>query len=538
MEIPSSLFSLSLVLLFFFVLATSADVHENFVQCLTSHSQNATSISQVIYTPNNSSYTSVLDFSIRNLRFLTPETPKPVVIITPSHESHIQVAIICARNHGLQIRIRSGGHDMEGLSYVSHVPFFILDLINLRSVSVDVESSTAWVQAGATIGELYYSIAEKSKTLAFPAGVCPTVGVGGHISGGGYGMILRKFGLAADNVIDARIIDVNGGILDRESMGEDLFWAIRGGAGGSFGVVIAWKIKLVPVPSIVTVFRVSRTLEQNATMLLHRWQYIADKIDNDLVIITNITRLNSSEEGNKTVLVQFVSLFLGRVDELFPLMQKNFPELGLVKEDCREMSWIESTLYIAGFSSGTSLDVLLDRIPDPRISFKAKLDYVKKPISEIGLEGLWKRLNEEEGAAAQIITIPYGGKMSEIPESETPFPHRAGNIYHIAYFVILEEGVELSNRYVDWTRRLHSYLAPYVSKSPREAYANYRDLDLGQNNDKGNTSYAQASLWGVKYFKNNFKRLVHVKTMVDPSNFFRHEQSIPAVSPWGKKSGN
>ena len=538
MEIPSSLFSLSLVLLFFFVLATSADVHENFVQCLTSHSQNATSISQVIYTQNNSSYTSVLDFSIRNLRFLTPETPKPVVIITPSHESHIQVAIICARNHGLQIRIRSGGHDMEGLSYVSHVPFFILDLINLRSVSVDVESSTAWVQAGATIGELYYSIAEKSKTLAFPAGICPTVGVGGHISGGGYGMILRKFGLAADNVIDAHIIDVNGGILDRESMGEDLFWAIRGGAGGSFGVVIAWKIKLVPVPSIVTVFRVSRTLEQNATMLLHRWQYIADKIDNDLVIITNITRLNSSEEGNKTVLVQFVSLFLGRVDELFPLMQKNFPELGLVKEDCREMSWIESTLYIAGFSSGTSLDVLLDRIPDPKISFKAKLDYVKKPISEIGLEGLWKRLNEEEGAAAQIITIPYGGKMSEIPESETPFPHRAGNIYHIAYFVILEEGVELSNRYVDWTRRLYSYLAPYVSKSPREAYANYRDLDLGQNNDKGNTSYAQASLWGVKYFKNNFKRLVHVKTMVDPSNFFRHEQSIPAVSPWGKKRGN
>ena len=540
MEIPSSsLFSLSLVLLFFFVLATSADVHENFVQCLTSHSQNATSISQVIYTPNNSSYTSVLDFSIRNLRFLTPETPKPAVIITPSHESHIQVAIICARNHGLQIRIRSGGHDFEGLSYVSHVPFFILDLINLRSVSVDVKSRNAWVQAGATIGELYYSIAEKSKTLAFPAGICPTVGVGGHISGGGYGMILRKFGLAADNVIDARIIDVNGAIRDRKSMGEDLFWAIRGGAGGSFGVVIAWKIQLVPVPSIVTVFNISRTLEQNATMLLHRWQYIADKIDNDLVIITDITRVNSSEEGNKTVQVSFISLFLGRVDQLFPLMQKKFPELGLVKEDCREMSWIESTLYIAGFSSGTSLDVLLDRTPDPSISFKAKLDYVNEPISEIGLEGIWKRLNEEVGAAARIITIPYGGKMSEIPESETPFPHRAGNIYHIAYFVgTLEGGVEFSNRYVDWIRRLYSYMAPYVSKSPREAYANYRDLDLGQNNDKGNTSYAQASIWGVKYFKNNFKRLVHVKTMVDPSNFFRHEQSIPAVSPRGKKRGN
>ncbi|KAI5332069.1 hypothetical protein L3X38_022197 [Prunus dulcis] len=75
-------------------------------------------------------------------------------------------------------------------------------------------------------------------------------------------------------------------------------------------------------------------------------------------------------------------------------------------------------------------------------------------------------------------------------------------------------------------------MAPYVSKSPRAAYLNYRDLDLGRNKD-ADTSYAEASIWGLKYFKNNFRGLVHVKTLVDPSNFFR-EQSIPVFPLEGK----
>ncbi|XP_059667916.1 tetrahydroberberine oxidase-like [Cornus florida] len=538
MKTPSfSLLSLLIVSLFSISWVVSADSHEDFLQCLSLHSQNSSSISKVTYTANNSSYSSILQFSIQNLRFNSSETPKPLVIVTPTHESHIQTTIYCSKNHGMQIRVRSGGHDYEGLSYVSPIPFVVIDLINLNSITVDTESNTAWVETGATVGELYYRIAEKSRTLAFPLGVCPTVGVGGHISGGGYGLMLRKHIMAADHVIDARIIDVNGKILDRESMGEDLFWAIRGGGGASFGVILSWKINLVTVPSTVTVFTVHRTLEQNATKLVHRWQSIAHKFDENLFIRILIRRVNTTYQGQNRTTIQasFNSLYLGGADELIQLMQESFPELGLVKEDCIEMSWIESTLYFAGFPSGSSLDVLLDRTPLSRRYFKAKSDYVKEPISEKGLEGIWERFYEEEAAAAELIFSPYGGRMNEVSETAIPFPHRAGNLYKIQHLVYWdEEGTEAYERHVSWIRRLYRYMTPYVSKNPRTAYINYRDLDIGVNN-KGNTSYIQASIWGIKYFKGNFNRLVHVKTMVDPANFFKNEQSIPALSSWGKK---
>ncbi|KAF2310741.1 hypothetical protein GH714_016857 [Hevea brasiliensis] len=265
-------------------------------------------------------------------------------------------------------------------------------------------------------------------------------------------------------------------------MGEELFWAIRGGGGASFGVILSWKIKLVKVPPTVIVFTVSKTIEQGATKLVHRWQYIADKLHEDLFIRIIIQNVGGDAGTNlKTVQASFNSLFLGGIDRLIPLMKKSFPELGLKAE----------------------------------------------PIPEGVFRGIWKRFLEEE--LVFMIMDPYGGKMNDILESEIPFPHRKGNLYNIQYLVKWEvNGVGKSNKHVRWIRMLHRYMTPYASKSPRSAYLNYRDLDLGSNKDI-NTSYLEASVWGVKYFKGNFKRLVQVKSKIDPHNFFRNEQSIPSL---------
>lgn len=429
------------------------------------------------------------------------------------------------------MKIRSGGHDYEGVSYVAEVPFFILDMFNLRSIEVDVENETAWVQTGAQLGELYYRINEKSKVHGFPAGVCPTVGVGGHLGGGGYGNMMRKYGLSVDNIMDAQIIDVNGRLLDRKSMGEDLFWAIKGGGGASFGVVLSYKIKLVKVPKIVTVFQIRKTLDQNASDIVYNWQHVAPTIDNDLFIrliidVVNVTQ-NGTNNGAKTIRATFISLFLGDSKTLVSLMNEKFPQLGLKESDCIETSWLQSVLFWTNINITTPVEILLDRQPQSLNYLKRKSDYVKKPISKEGLEGIWKKMIELEDAI--LYFNPYGGKMAEIPSTDTPFPHRAGNLWKVQYQANWNKaGKDVADHYIGLTRKLHKYMTPFVSKNPREAFFNYKDLDLGINHN-GKNSYNEGRVYGVEYFKDNFDRLVEVKTKVDPDNFFRNEQSIPTL---------
>ncbi|GLJ10290.1 hypothetical protein SUGI_0125590 [Cryptomeria japonica] len=299
----------------------------------------------------------------------------------------------------------------------------------------------------------------------------------------------------------------------------DVFWAIRGGGGGSFGVVLAWQIRLVKVPPKVTVFNVNRVGSDNVTRLVQRWQEFAPYAHKNLFVRAVVFG------GKPEVKVTLNGMFLGSLHKFVKLVNKGFPEMGLVAGDCKETDWIGGMIYTA-VNNGYSAD-FRNRFLPTKSYFKIKSDFVTSPISASGLAGAWKIMEEQPNSI--MILAPLGGIMDQIPSYQLPFPHREGYLYDIQYVVTWDNAAN-DNQSMAWIRKFYDYMAPHVSKSPRAAYVNYIDLDLGTNpGNNGGVSMRQAKSWGERYFGGNFERLVHVKSKFDPSNIFRNARSIPAL---------
>ncbi|CAO2205827.1 unnamed protein product [Urochloa humidicola] len=487
--------------------------------------------------PASPSFNPLLSSSLRYLRFISPSVGKPSAIVLPSSQLELQRAVLCAVNTSLAIRVRAGGHSYEGLSYTSEngVPFAVIDVSNLNRIRVDATATTVWAESGTTLGELYHAVGQASKTLAFPGGTCSTLGLGGFVSGGGFGLLARKHGIAADNVLDAVLIDAGGRALTRDTMDADVFWAIRGGGGGSWGVVYSWKLRLVTVPDTITVFDIDRRgPADNIAALIHKWQSVGPNLPDEFYVSTRIYfTSNSTNGGNLTM--SFTGQVLAPKREALAVLNKAYPELHLAEWELGDVSWVEAA---AKFAELKSVADLTSRHVGIGEYAKRKSDYVQAPISKQDMVKIARYMTTTAPTEGSIQLNPYGAAMARVGSDERPFPHRAGFLYSIQYAVDWKAADNSrAGEFMGWLREFYKFMEPYVSKNPRGAYVNYVDLDLGTNNWTSVTggrlsaadSVSHAASWGRRYFLDNFDRLVRAKSKIDPGNVFNNAQSIPPL---------
>ena len=172
---------------------------------------------------------------------------RPAAIVMAADSADVARVVELARETGVELAVRSGGHSIPGHS--TTVGGIVLDLRDLNGLEIDAESRTAWAETGLTTGR--YTDAAAEHGLATPFGDTGSVGIGGLTLGGGVGYLVRKHGLTIDNLLAAEIVTADGQVLDVDHESHpDLFWAIRGG-GGNFGVATRLQFRLQEVGAVV-----------------------------------------------------------------------------------------------------------------------------------------------------------------------------------------------------------------------------------------------------------------------------------------------
>jgi FAD/FMN-containing dehydrogenase len=183
---------------------------------------------------------------------------KPQAIAYCESLADVQKTVRWARWHRVHIVPRSGGHSYGGYSTTSGV---IVDVTRMHAISLTAGSRAA-VGAGARLIDVYAALAARGRTI--PAGTCPTVGIGGLAQGGGIGMSARKFGLTCDNLLEATVVLADGrAVVANAHSHPDLYWALRGGGGGNFGIVTRFVFRTHPVGPLQPVRRVAPRLRQD-----------------------------------------------------------------------------------------------------------------------------------------------------------------------------------------------------------------------------------------------------------------------------------
>ena len=431
------------------------------------------------------------DYDAARTVFLGGVDDRPAVIVRVADATDVATVIAVARETGLELAIRSGGHSGAGHSVCDGG--IVLDLHDMKALDIDVDGRTAWAETGLTAVE--YSTAAAAHGLATGFGDTGSVGIGGITLGGGVGYLVRKHGLTIDDLLAAEVVTADGELLGVDAENHpDLFWAIRGG-GGNFGVATRFKFRLHEVPSVVGgMLMLPATAEAIAgfiraaeaapeelstianVMPAPPMPFLPAEEHGKLIIMALMVYAGETEAGQRA-LAPFRALATPVADMLKPMP---YPEIYPPEGEDYHPLAISRTMFV---------------------------DRIDLPVAE----SIVAHLDASDAAMRVAQLRVLGGAMARVPSDATAFAHRDSRIMvNVATFY---EGPDDHDRREAWVEDFVALLR----QDDDGAYVNFL-ADEGE--DRIRAAYP-GSTWD---------RLAGIKARYDPDNVFRRNQNIPPAT--------
>jgi FAD/FMN-containing dehydrogenase len=432
----------------------------------------------------------------------------PQAIVKAASAGDVATTIAFARSNDLPFAARSGGHSYGGYSLSSGI---VIDLSAMSAVQPQPSSKTVTIGPGARLIEVATALAPSGNVL--PGGTCATVGISGLTMGGGQGVIGRHFGLTCDSLTSATVVLADGRtVTANASSKSDLFWALRGGGGGNFGVVTSFTFSTHAL-SQLTVFSLTWPWSQ-AAKVTSAWQTWAPSGPPPL---WSSLRLRWIPGSGPSVSVSGVwsAAAAGLTSQLKALTSA----VGTAPtSSVQTMSYLAAEQYFAG-CSGYSLSECALTIDGGKLSREASLaksDFFTEPMSFSAIASLLGEIEDRgktpalSSQAGGVLFDAWGGAIADVSSTATALPLRSATYLaqeFVTFGTLSQAGVNANQT---WLNSLWQGLRPSVSGY---AYVNYIDPQLSD--------------WQNAYYGSNLARLVQVKQTYDPDDAFHFAQSIP-----------
>ncbi|MGW3565259.1 FAD-binding oxidoreductase [Streptomyces sp. NPDC000941] len=419
----------------------------------------------------------------------------PLVIVYAQNTRDVVNALTWARQHDVALRVRSGGHSLEGWSNVDNG--IVIDISELKSTHIDTGSCTATVGAGLNQLEAVTTLAKKD--LAVTTGTEGSVGLSGATLGGGFGFLTRYLGMACDSLMGAEIVVPSGAECAKVIHADlhnhsDLLWALRGAGNGNFGIVTSLTYKVATLKSVAYVTATWDGLK-DLQRVFDAWQRTGPSADN---------RLGTQLEIHRDQILLFGVLADGSAAKakelLAPILKVGKPEVS-----AQVGNW--GDVY-AGFQIPTA---------DEPANWKFFSQFTTEPFPKKAISLICSFMRDAPTDDSNFFTQAFGGAVKKEPRGGTAFPHRNALFYSepgAGWGTRGEPGSgdKLTPVAQAWIAEFSQALRPYVNG----AYVNVPNIGMQD--------------WETAYWGSNFDRLRKIKAKYDPHNVFQYEQSIPPAS--------